>query len=665
MSRSEPTLSGITYPQQVAPVYAVRSLSTVAVCIGVLTLHTVLVLLALRTRSDVQNVDYWYHLYVGRRMNWSQAETLTHGFYPLGYPWLLRTAIDLGIDGVRFGQFLSWLGSVLVLASIFSIARRMTGSIVLALLAAALVISNRYFFALAVLEGNDMLAAGLQLVALALVWHITPQSMWTAAKRLSIAAGCALGLAYLARYTALIIVPALLLALVIKRRAQPREALLLALLLSSSFVLSAAVQLVPSLIAFGTPFHNTQAKNVWFGVYGNQDWINNWEKVPPTITLSQVIQLDPARFVAHWWTEFRSAFTSLRLWSLPLHLAWIAGGVLVATTRRLTLGDRVLLLTALLLTIAATALAWVAPRFLLVPLLLQALLIVILVDRLARWLPAMRSYRTAAGTLLALVIGLTEVTSLVAWFKISAVTYPQRVTVLLRLAGMGVASEVGTNDWFLNAADTVEHTQFVQLHQVLPYPSSIDELLALPQTAALRYLVLNYTEKGAGDYSAIQADALENKQRLVPLALGSSETAFCVWPCRFEDSTADQVRFHNGMRLTGHRVRVADGDIGVYLYWLAEQRLTDDYMIALRVLDEQGTIVAQQEHAPQLGTYPTSAWEPEAVVVDFNRLERAVTGPGSYRLALVVYEQQSGQPVVATRPGGPAETTVIVQEFSR
>lgn len=655
----------MTYPRLAGRVLPARKIAVVAAFLGVALLHTALVVLALRSRADVQNIDYWYHLYVGTQQDWSVAHTLAHGFYPLGYPWLLRTGIDYGIDGVRLGQLLSWIGSVLALASVFGIALRLTRSLLLAVLAGLLLIANRSFLEFAVLEGNDMLAAGIQLLAVYVVWQITPERDDHTAKRLSLVAGGVLGLGYLFRYTALTAVPCLLLALALKRRHQPRHVLHLAILLCSAFTVAAAVQIVPALIAYGTPFYNTQAKNVWFGIYGNQDWVTNWGAIPPTITLGEVIAIDPLRFVTHWWTEFARAFTSLRLWSLPLHLAWIAGGVVVALTRRLDLGDRALLLAALLLPTLATALAWLAPRFLLVPLLIQPLLIVALIGWVAERLPLARPYQLATGAAAAaLLIGLGQAGPTSEWLRTPGLTFSSRVTALLRLAGMQEPASVATNDWLLHEADTDEHSAFVQLFTVLPYPASLDELLAKPQVAGMQYLVLNY-QSGTGDFSAIQPDALADKQHLAPLSLDPRETIFCVQPCQIEASTPDQITFANGMQLIGHRLRTADQRASLYLYWRADQALTEDYVVSLRVLDAQGKVVAQQEGLPQLGTYPTSSWQPGTPIVDYHLLERAVPGPGRYRLELSVYQQHSGQPVAATRVGAQPATTIVVQEFAR
>lgn len=653
----------MTYPHLARRVLPARNVAVVAAYLGVVLLHTTLVMLALRSRADVQNIDYWYHLYVGSQQDWSVAHTLAHGFYPLGYPWLLRTAIDYGFDGVRVGQLISWLGSVLVLSSVFGITLRLTRSLLLALLAGALLITNRYFLEFAVLEGNDMLSAGLQLLAVYAVWRIGPADDDHATKRLTMVAGCLLGLGYLMRYTALIAVPCLLLALALKRRQQPRQVIRLGILLCATFTIVAAVQIVPALIAYGTPFYNTQAKNVWFGVYGNQDWLTNWNKVPPTITLGEVIALDPLRFVTHWSTEFVRAFSSLRLWWLPLHGAWIIGGVAVACSRRLELGDRALLLSMLLLPTLSTALAWLAPRFLLVPLAIHTLLIVALIDWLASWLPLARSYRLATGAL-ALLVGIGQAGPAIEWLRTPGMTIASQTTKLLRLAGMQEPAQVGTNNWLLHAADTDEHTVFVQLSNVLPYPGSIDELLSKPQAAELQYLVLDY-QANAGDYSAIKPDALADKDRIAPLSLDTQETIFCIQPCQIESSTPDQVSFANGMRLIGHRLRTADQRVALYLYWQTDRALTEEYIVSLRVLDDQGNVVTQQDGAPQLGTYPTTSWQPGTPIVDYHLLERAVPGAGRYRLELSVYEQSSRQTVAATRVDAQPATTIVVEEFSR
>src|SRR5207237_7396334 len=107
--------------------------------------------------------------------------------------------------------------------------------------------------------------------------------------------------------------------------------------LVGTFALVTAIQTVPSTLLHAQPFYNWQPKNVWFGIYGQGDWVVKWHSVPDDVSLLSVFALDPAAFVTHWWTEFTHNFISQTLWPLPLHLAWIVGSAGILMDQRMLL----------------------------------------------------------------------------------------------------------------------------------------------------------------------------------------------------------------------------------------------------------------------------------------------------------------------------------------
>ena len=48
----------------------------------------------------------------------------------------------------------------------------------------------------------------------------------------------------------------------------------------ATFLITIALQMITSQIVTGTSFFNHQARNVWFGIYGQFNWIENWQKIP-------------------------------------------------------------------------------------------------------------------------------------------------------------------------------------------------------------------------------------------------------------------------------------------------------------------------------------------------------------------------------------------------
>ena len=57
------------------------------------------------------------------------------------------------------------------------------------------------------------------------------------------------------------------------------------------------------------------------------------------------------------------------------------------------------------------------------------------------------------------------------------------------------------------------------------------------------------------------------------------------------------------------------------LYWQAQTTLDRDYAVFVHILDETGTILAQDDGLPRAGWFSTSAWEAGDVIVDVRRLD--------------------------------------------
>ena len=75
------------------------------------------------------------------------------------------------------------------------------------------------------------------------------------------------------------------------------------------------------------------------------------------------------------------------------------------------------------------------------------------------------------------------------------------------------------------------------------------------------------------------------------------------------------------------------------LYWQAQRALTEDYVVSLRLYDDQGHLWGQADRGPLNSHYPTSRWEPGQIVRDDFELFIGVgTPPGPYRLELVVHD---------------------------
>jgi 4-amino-4-deoxy-L-arabinose transferase-like glycosyltransferase len=84
--------------------------------------------------------------------------------------------------------------------------------------------------------------------------------------------------------------------------------------------------------------------------------------------------------------------------------------------------------------------------------------------------------------------------------------------------------------------------------------------------------------------------------------------------------------------------------INLRLHWQALASLTEDYTVALHLVDEQANLVSQQDIEPMAGRYPTSWWDEGEQVIDEYRLPLPNSlQPGPYTLRIILYQAGSGQ----------------------
>jgi hypothetical protein len=98
-------------------------------------------------------------------------------------------------------------------------------------------------------------------------------------------------------------------------------------------------------------------------------------------------------------------------------------------------------------------------------------------------------------------------------------------------------------------------------------------------------------------------------------------------------------RFGEEMRLLGYRLQEEGKEIELTLAWRAERRMGIDYKVFVHVYDPATGIPAVQDDAmPLHWTYPTTYWDPGEVVPDPIRLSLSGAPPGTYALAVGVYD---------------------------
>ncbi len=107
-------------------------------------------------------------------------------------------------------------------------------------------------------------------------------------------------------------------------------------------------------------------------------------------------------------------------------------------------------------------------------------------------------------------------------------------------------------------------------------------------------------------------------------------------------------RFEDKLTLAGYQYNqraLAPGEpLTITLYWEAQQVMTDDYIVQLRLLDEEGNVVANLEERPQGGGWPTTSWQPGEVITDPHTLllDPSLAG-ANYQVQLALEETETEQ----------------------
>jgi len=638
-----------------------------------LVIYTVFLLLQAPGQAAVTNVDYWHYLRQAEGLSLTRLNTWVHGFHPVGYLALLRLGLVLGADVARYGQLLSWLGSVVALLAVYTVLHRLTKRATFALAGVVLLSLHPFFRFQALQEGTDMLAAGLQLAALALMLagegrSRRSQLLWVGT------AGVALGAAYLVRYTALTLGPVLMLYLWWRERENGRAALPPMSALAGAFVLVALPQLLASALVTGNPLYNEQARNVWFGLYGAFDWTANWQRIPPGITFAEILRADPAGFLAHWAGEFGRFLAydphsyagdplglerRVTLWEpLANHVAWLAGSALLLVDRRLSRPQIALLLGALFFPAMAASMAWLFTRFLLVPLALQAVVIVLAVGHIGGRLASTERARMGAALVLLAVIVL-----LFLWGTSWGVKQERVRRVVQRLeeiqsvlaaVGIGRPEELLTNNRLVQDLDEPRHRPYTIMEPPGNGGVPVPTLLArITGGRPARYLLFDWTEDAIRTYALepYRAELARAREQVAPLYATDQMALYCLVPCKVGEATAVEEGVTDALTLVGVRAFSSRGrQHGLYLYWRLNGTVSDGRPLSLTLRSEADEVVYQWVGHAQQGTYPMDRWPVGEIVVDYHPLTSEKVAPGRvYRLTVGVGGAASEQGTVTAQ----------------
>ncbi|MHB8077799.1 MAG: glycosyltransferase family 39 protein [Candidatus Krumholzibacteriia bacterium] len=271
----------------------------------------------------LQTVENDFAGHAARAANWRAVFTL-HGLYPFGYAFVLRLGTALLADPFLAARVIAVVSAGLSLRVAHGLARDLAGPGP-ALATQVYLALNWHFHETALLVGTDQLAS---LAALLAVRALASSLRETTLPR-ALAGGAWAGAAALVRQTALILLPAFLLAVIwggLRRRDGRRRWLLAAVSVGAGLAVYAP-QMVLSWRATGTPFHQTQARNVWFGMHGGMDW----SRMPADreFSLSGLVREDPRLFFTHWAKETAvggARLVAMTLGQFPPALARRVGG---------------------------------------------------------------------------------------------------------------------------------------------------------------------------------------------------------------------------------------------------------------------------------------------------------------------------------------------------
>lgn len=645
--------------------WAAASLSLVAVFVTTEIFH-------LQTRITVGNLDFFAMTARVESLS-SDISAWVSGFYPVGIPLLLRIGLGMGLDVVRSGQVASVVGGVLCLYGGGLLAWNLSHSRILALLAMGYLLTTGTILFYSGFEGTDMLAAGLQILALSMM------AMNLNRRPIVLLAGFINGLGYLVRYTALVtlvICLVYLMTMILCRWG--RKGLWTVPAYGLGFLIGALPQLVPSLLVTGNPFYQTQAYHIWIKLYGNDDFIRAlWESPPVEITLWRLFWLDPRRFVENWWHEFSHFWITLDTPLVDQPLIQIArAGFLFAVldTRRLSAERRALLAFAVCGTVGALSIFTVNTRFLILLTPLFTACALYFLWRLIPWtLTRGRIYVPANLVVLAALLAVPLATP---WnFAHTQEGGPHAAVIetsnMLHAAGAETANEILSTNLYHQDVAAPLRDRFTMLY-TLNAPPTVDRLREAALDLGYRFLI--YDSSGGLAYHPQYASLLQPETRpagYTPIWVADDRSQVAY---RFEpDPPSPQVSTHvslaGGISLLGYDLLMntdqpagTGSRVGLYLYWQTAKPLTESLKAFVHLFDPQGNLVAQHDSVPAMWTYDTRDWQLGEVVVDFHWAKvPANVEPDACTVIVGLYNEATGnrRPVL-DESGQPAGDQIIL-----
>ena len=123
-----------------------------------------------------------------------------------------------------------------------------------------------------------------------------------------------------------------------------------------------------------------------------------------------------------------------------------------------------------------------------------------------------------------------------------------------------------------------------------------------------------------------------------------------------------RVTFGDQIRLLGYAVARDDRELTLTLAWQALRGLDQNYRVFVHLFDPATeTIVVQSDAMPRHNTYATSRWISGEVVTDTIVLPLAAAPPGSYRIAIGLFDAAGRLPVSGSGADGANRRVVLAE----
>ncbi|MCL4489737.1 MAG: glycosyltransferase family 39 protein [Chloroflexi bacterium] len=151
----------------------------------------------------------------------------------------------------------------------------------------------------------------------------------------------------------------------------------------------------------------------------------------------------------------------------------------------------------------------------------------------------------------------------------------------------------------------------------------------------------------------------------VPVATSSALPAHPL-DIQFGQATSGPDKDNSAIALAGFSLdpqKVQAGNpLELTLFWKGVQPVSRDYTVFVHLLDSSGRIVAQNDHQPQNGEYPTSLWDAGEQVQDVATLTVPTESPaGKYQIEVGLYDPNTLQrlSVVGNSDGAKGDHIVL------